>query len=215
MTFTGFLFFFTVLFSALISPLKGNLPIADTTVKVFVVRQQIHTGIILTVNQHLLTLIPELKEFSDKNFVDIGWGDEAFYQYPGFDIYLAAKALFLPTNSVLRVAGFNSALTSYYGKESTIIELSLSKSSYEKLTTFISSEFWKDSSGNVIETSGRGSSIVFYKARSIYSLLFTCNTWIAAGLNEAGIPINPTGIIIVEQLLREVSKHGKVIYTPD
>lgn len=215
MTFISFLFFISVLYSALFSPVEINRPFTDTGVKVYVVRQQIHTGLILSVNKHLLTLIPELKEFSDKNFVDIGWGDEAFYQYPGFDIYLAAKALFLPTSSVLRVAGFNSDLTSYYGVESTIIELSLTESSFEKLAFFISSEFKKDSSGNQIETSGIGSSIVFYKARSIYSLFFTCNTWIASGLNQAGVSINPTGIIIVEQLLREVSKHGKVIYTPE
>ncbi len=199
----------------LLSPVKEYKITAEDEITIHLVKQQLHTGIIFTVNEELLTCIPELKDFSDKKYVDIGWGDEDFYQTPGFNYYLAVKALFIPTNSVLRIAGYNTDIIPYYGKESTVIELKITSTSFNILCEYISDTFLKDDGNNIEQTSNVGSHIIFYRASEIYTLFNTCNTWIARGLKKAGLPINTFGIITVEQLFTEVSEYGRIISVPE
>lgn len=198
----------------LLSPQKGFNAFSDDEVTIHLVKQQLHTGVIFSVNDQLLTYIPELYEFKEKRYVDIGWGDEDFYQTPGFNYYLAVKALFIPTNSVLRIAGYNSDVISYYGKESTVIELKISNSIYKKLCEYISAAFYKVEN-ETVKTSNVGSHIIFYRSNGKYTLFNTCNTWIARGLKKSGLPINTFGIITVEQLFSEVIKYGKIISEPE
>jgi hypothetical protein len=72
-----------------------------------------HTGIVLDKKSIDTVIWPESNEFKDYKYLDVGWGDSAFYVNRGFNLGLAVKALFYPTNSVLRVEGFSFPVRLY------------------------------------------------------------------------------------------------------
>ena len=74
---------------------------------VYLVKNNLHTGIVFSVNEKLIENIPAISNFSEYYYVDIGWGDEDFYQHPDPDILLGAKAILVPTSSVIRIEGKN------------------------------------------------------------------------------------------------------------
>jgi hypothetical protein len=46
----------------------------------------------------------------------------------------------------------------------------------------------------------------YYRAAGHYSALHTCNTWVAEGLQAAGLSIHPRGVIFAGQLWRQVQR---------
>ena len=45
---------------------------------------------------------------------------------------------------------------------------------------------------------------VFYASRETYDLFYTCNTWTARLLHDAGFPMN-TNVVFADQVMRQVS----------
>lgn len=70
--------------------------------EIFVVQEGWHTGIIFKTNDVDSTIWPEIVPYRNKKFVDVGWGDEKFYQVPGYPVSVAARAVLFPTQSILR-----------------------------------------------------------------------------------------------------------------
>lgn len=149
--------------------------------------------------------------FKDYKMIDIGWGDEEFYQYPGFDSGLAFKALFYATPSALRLEGINLSKEEYFNLSEIVIELVVTDEQFKKICNYINKTFLVDDAGNTSILSQRGAGkIIFYKANGSYHLFNTCNTWLAKGLKEAGIDIE-NNILLTEQLFNELAKIGTVI----
>lgn len=84
----------------LILPEEGNH-------KIYFIKQNWHTAIVFNINDLDDSIFREFNYFKYFKLIDIGWGDEEFYQYPGFDSGLAFKALFYATPSTLRIEGIN------------------------------------------------------------------------------------------------------------
>jgi len=77
----------------------------DSLYTIYLIKQRWHTAIVFHPEDIDTTILPEVKYFTRTELIDIGWGDEAFYQYPEFDWDLAYQALFYPTPSTLRMEG--------------------------------------------------------------------------------------------------------------
>ena len=157
------------------------------------------------------TIFPEVNLFDDAGLIDIGWGDEEFYQHPGFDSGLAYKALFYATPSTLRVEGIRVPKQNYFDLSEIVIEFTISKNQLDTLCIFLSNTVWRNSEGEheILSTQGLDR-IIFFKANGEYHLFNTCNTWLARGLINAGINITDD-IILTEQLFNEAAKVGKVL----
>jgi hypothetical protein len=54
----------------------------------------------------------------------------------------------------------------------------------------------------------------FYLATGRYFILRTCNTWTAAALRAAGLPINPTSVVTARQVMNEARSLGTMIGGP-
>jgi uncharacterized protein (TIGR02117 family) len=176
---------------------------------VYLVKNNWHTGIVFKVNDVLHDL-PEISEFKNYNYVDIGWGDADFYQYPEFDAGLAVKALFYPTGSAIRVEAFNLTIERYIELSDMAVLIKMNNTELSELLNFISNEFYKDDE-KLVELSRRYSGhIVYYHAKGKYHLFNTCNTWVAKGLRNSGIEIKDK-IILAEQLFREAAERGEVL----
>ncbi len=178
--------------------------------KVYIAKIDWHVGIILKLDENSVKNIKALENFKDFNFVDIGWGDADFYQSnDDFDLYLASKAILLPTESVIRIHGYNQSIDQIIDWRDYAIEVRLQNDQYEKLCKFIDNSFSRDSANNLLITSERNNKrVTFFSSIHKYHLFRTCNTWVAEALYFADQNIDPSNIITSEELFYELVKIG-------
>jgi uncharacterized protein (TIGR02117 family) len=174
------------------------------SVSIYLVKQRWHTGVVFSPADADSSFFPEVKLFKNFKYIDVGWGDDEFYRHPDFDAALAFKALFYSTPTVLRVEGFNFDIMKYIGYSDIGYEVKLDRRTFDKLTLFISSTFYKDNSSNVDIVEKRYSgNITFYRALGRYTAFNTCNTWVAKAFDSAGIEIKKS-VILAEELFDEL-----------
>jgi len=179
--------------------------------KIYFIKQNWHTAIVLNTQELNSILFREYNSFSQFSLIDIGWGDEDFYQYPGFDLSLAVKALFCTTPSTLRVEGINLTKEEYFKLSEVVIELDVTDEQIKDICDFINNTFYIDVEGNTsILNIKAGGKIIFYKSNGSYHLFNTCNTWLARALRKSGIDIEDN-ILLTEQLFNELARIGTVI----
>ncbi|MDP2365985.1 MAG: DUF2459 domain-containing protein [Ignavibacteria bacterium] len=179
--------------------------------KIYFIKQNWHTAIVFKTQELDSDLFREFESFSEFSLIDIGWGDEEFYQYPGFDSGLAFKALFYATPSTLRVEGINLSNEEYFYLSEIVIELNVSDEQFKNICIYINKTFYTIDKGETLILSRKAEGkIIFYKANGYYHLFNTCNTWLAKGLREAGLDIEDN-ILLTEQLFNELARIGTVI----
>jgi len=179
-------------------------------IEIYFIKQRWHTAIVFNTSDIDTNIFPVIKNFREYKLVDIGWGDEEFYQYPDFDWELAFKALFYPTPSTLRVEGISISRELYFDLSEIVVKMNVTNEQFKDILKFIDDTFFRDESGEKILSSKAGGQIIFYAAKGKYHLFNTCNTWLARCLNKAGLKIK-TDIILTEQLFNELAKIGEVI----
>ena len=176
----------------------------EDVVIVYVVQQELHTGIVFKISEVDTTIWPEASEFEEFNYIDVGWGDFDFYQAPDNDPLLALKAIAVPTTSVLRVDAFKISPDSYYGNYKKL-RFCMSRSQFDKLCRAISNSFDRNASGKATVTQ-TGFGLKFYEATGKYHAMNTCNTWVARMFREAGFDNRINGIIIARHLFSSLSE---------
>ncbi len=159
--------------------------------RVHVVSHGWHTGIILEANS-LNRLIPSLADrFSKADFYEIGWGDAGFYQAEKITATITLNAVFLPSDAVVHVVGFEGDPAGYF-QTSEVRSVSLTDEGMEGLCEFIESSFAKDQAGEPIRSSvGLYGDSQFYQGEGKYHLFNGCNKWTAKALCSGGIEIEP------------------------
>ena len=188
------------------SPLPG-----EATVTIYVVEHGWHTGIVIRRDDIPAEAWPEHRRILAARFLEVGWGDRAFYESPEAGVRLALKAAFSSEGSVLHVAGFDPPPATYFSR-AEIIAIELSGRGVEALARFVSATYALDGAGQPIEV-GPGPYPLsrFYAATGRYSLLHTCNTWVAEALRAAGCPITPSLAITAGNLLVQAEQCGRAM----
>ena len=183
----------------------------DSLHTIYLIKQRWHTAIVFHSADIDTTILPEIKYFAGAELIDIGWGDEAFYQYPDFDWDLAYQALFYPTPSTLRVEGVYISMIDYFNISEIVVELKINIEQLKVLLKYISNTIIrdKDDKAEILSTQYLNR-VYFLKAKGEYHLFNTCNTWLANGLKKAGFDIQDN-IILTEQLFNEAATFGDVL----
>ena len=179
--------------------------------EIHLIKQYWHTAIVIDKNNIDPNILPEIEYFNDFSLLDFGWGDEEFYQHPGFDSGLAFKALFYATPSTLRVEGIGISKDTYFDISEIVVRILVTDEQLKKIVNFISSTIYRNNNGSPVILSEQGlGRIIFFRANGNYYLFNTCNTWLASCLASAGIEIDDN-IILTEELFNEAAKVGTVI----
>lgn len=178
--------------------------------EIYFIKQRWHTAIVFNTADINPLHFPIVKNFSNYKMIDIGWGDEEFYQYPDFDWELAFKALFYPTPSTLRIEGISISKELYFDVSEIVVKLNVDADQLREILKFINNTFYRDENGEKVLSSKGAGQIIFYAAKGKYHLFNTCNTWLARCLKNAGLQIK-TDIILTEQLFNELAEIGEVI----
>lgn len=160
----------------------------------YVVGHGWHIGIVVN-RRDLIEMIPLLEDdFSNGEYLEIGWGDERFYQAQTVTLGLALRAIFWPTPTVLHIVTVPDSPRRYFS-ESEVVEVSVPQTGYEKLLAFIVSSFGRTSSSGTIKLGpGLYGNSWFYRAEGVFSAFNTCNTWVAKSIEATGYPISSATI---------------------
>ena len=185
----------------------------NETHTIYIAKIDWHVGIILSADEYAKTRIEALEDFTNFNFVDIGWGDSAFYQSTGdFDLYLASKAILYPTNSVVRIRGYNYEIEQILEWRDFVFELSLTEIQFNLLCKFIDKSFARNEENQlVIESEQLNGTIKFYSSIHKYHLFNTCNSWVAEALEAAETEIESSNVVTAEELFEELLKFAHLL----
>ena len=160
--------------------------------EVYVVSHGWHTGFVIPAPE-IQGLIPELeRQFGNTPYIEFGWGDKGFYQAKETTLGLTLRAIFWPTESVVHSVAVPQKVEEYFSN-SEVAKLCLSDGELSALISFISSSFYRDKSGNLLELQkGIYGDSKFYSGVGDFYLMNTCNRWTAKGLKSIGMDISPT-----------------------
>lgn len=179
---------------------------ADSNFEFWVLQAGWHTGIVLRPEDISPSDWPEVANFLRHTYVDIGWGDEQFYQAEGNPPALAARAAIIPTSSVIHIVPFSVQPPNLYSGETFLKRIEATPEQFSALCRIISDSFERDENGNMIESRINESSRNFFKARGKYHIFNTCNTWVVRCLKEAGFDVSPNGVITQQHLIKALEK---------
>jgi uncharacterized protein (TIGR02117 family) len=178
--------------------------------QVFVVHDKWHAAIVAHRADIPAEKIPELIHFAGADFIEISWGDADFFPAAEAGIGLALKAAFWSKGSVLHLVGFNGTVKeTYTGAE--ILEIGLTEQEFRQLIDFIGAEFQRGQPGREATPSpGLFPHSRFFPATSKFSLLRTCNTWIAEAFRAAGLPVQPGYVFTAGNLAAQMKAFAGV-----
>lgn len=148
--------------------------------------------------------------FAEAEWIEIGWGDEAFYQSTAsiedLDPWLAMRALFVPTRSVIQVVpGWSDPVTAF--ARSKVVALDLSEAGFDALSLRLAETIPEPppSVDNGASLYGLGG---FYASALDYHLFRTCNHWVSWLLRGAGVPSSYVPATFSTTLMVELEWRG-------
>jgi uncharacterized protein (TIGR02117 family) len=164
-----------------------------------------HAAIVLRGADITPDSLPELVDFPDAEFIEFSWGDKDYFPNPNAGVFTAIKAAFWSSGSVLHVVGFSGNPKSFY-RTGELVELRLTPNAHGRLLEYISHTFFRPPPRDRAEASaGLFTYSRFYPATHKFSLLKTCNTWVAEALKSAGLPVSPGHVMTANSLATQLT----------
>lgn len=149
-----------------------------------------HTGLLVPSKPALNYNFGALPEFANSSLVEIGWGDRDFYRASGYSIWLGLRALFFSGGSVLHVVGLSLPQAESHVARSETVLVELSAEGFGNLMNFFENALVLENNQTPKSLSqslyGTGH---FYRSNGDFSLDYTCNSWTAEALKNAGCPL--------------------------
>ena len=167
-----------------------------------------HAAIVVRATDVVAGALPELSDFPEVEYLEISWGDAEYFPAPDAGVFAALKAALWSSGSVIHIVGFSGSIEKTYpGAE--IIEIKLADDNFQKMLRFISDDFSRFTPATPAKAMpGLFPNSRFYPALSRFSLLRTCNAWIAEALRAAGLPLNPGSVFTAGNLAQQVKPYG-------
>ena len=173
---------------------------------VFIVHSAWHAAIVLRKGDIASEVVPELVDFPNAQFIEFSWGDKDYFPNPDAGVFAGLKAAFWSSGSVLHVVGLSGDWQAFYAG-AAIIELRLMPAAYGRLLDFVAKTFSRPAPEYRAQANpGLFAHSYFYPATGRFSLLRTCNGWVAEALESAGVPIAPSYVITAGQLSEQMGK---------
>nr|WP_242481788.1 DUF2459 domain-containing protein [Paracraurococcus ruber] len=112
----------------------------------------------------------------------------------------------LPGLGVVQVKGLRLPPDAVY--PGRVIGLALPPGGLAPLCRFIGDSLRREAGAPVPAHPGALRGSLFYEAVPGYSLGFTCNTWTAAALRQAGLPVSEGGVVLAGAVLAQLAPLG-------
>ncbi len=153
-----------------------------------------HVGLAFAVEDLDPAAFPEIVDFPNARWIEVGWGDAKFYQDPDPDLATILAAALVPTPAVMHLVAM-PAHPQQYLPAAEVMPVPLDSAAIERLIGYVSDSMDRGG-GPRAEAIGPGLYPVsrFYPALGEFHLGRTCNTWVAEALAAAGLAIDPAGV---------------------
>jgi uncharacterized protein (TIGR02117 family) len=182
----------------------------DITNYVFVIHNKWHAAIVTAKADIAAEEMPELMYFPGAEYIEISWGDADFFPAAESGIGVALKAAFWSSGSVLHLVGFSGAVKDTY-RGAEIIVIGLTEQEFRRLIGFVSAEFRRQQPGRPATPSpGLFTHSRFFPANGKFSILRTCNTWVAEAFSAAGLPVSPGYVFTAGNLASQIKEFATV-----
>lgn len=192
---------------------RGDAPTADeqATHRVYLVGHGWHTGIAVRAADVPEEAWPARRDFTAAEYLEVGWGDRAYYQAPDPSVWLGLRALLWRTPGVLHIAAFNGPVERAFAA-AEIVELRIAPPGFARLIAAIAASHELDRSGRPIALGpGLYGTSRFYASREAFHLFKTCNVWTANVLREAGVPVEPALSQTTQSLFAQLRGRDRTI----
>jgi uncharacterized protein (TIGR02117 family) len=177
---------------------------AEPMRRIQVVNHGLHSGLVVRAADLPGCAWPARCAFSDAEYLEVGWGDRAYYQAVDPPLWFGLRALFWPTPSVLHMAAFNGPAALRF-PSLEVIELEVTARGLDRLVAAIASSHEREPEGRPIDLGpGLYGPSRFYAARESFHLFRTCNAWTATMLREAGVAIQAPFVLTSDGLFRRL-----------
>ena len=184
-------------------------PGAVSCKSVFIVHSSWHAAIVLNKDDISTDQLPELADFPDARMIEFSWGDQDYFPDPNSGVWAALRAAFWSGGSVMHLVGFNDNAAHFY-RGGEIIEFRLALAAHHQMIGYISQTFARPASnGRAQARPGLFAYSRFYPSTEKFSVLRTCNTWVAEALASAGMPIAPATVITAGNLASQLAPLAK------
>jgi hypothetical protein len=167
---------------------------------VWVIDRGWHTEIGLAADELNGPLDVLRERFPGARVLSFGFGDRHYLdaRNPGSGDTLLAM---LPGAGAMLVTGLAASPNAAFGA-SNVVELHLSDAGAERAATYVWNSFARLPSGAANELGdGPYPGSLFYAARITYSLVHTCNTWVADVLAVGGADVSADGVLLAGQVM--------------
>lgn len=179
-----------------------------------VLREGWHTGLVLPAGELDASLGGLRRSFPGARYLAFGWGDRAYYTkaHPGPGT--ALSALF-PSSSVLFVRALPAPPAGALPSGARLHWLCASPGEVHRLDRYIGHYLRRGPHGKP-ESVGRGGwpESRFFASSGDYDVLHTCNTWTAAALQYAGLPVHAGGVVFAGQVLSRTRRQSRAPDAP-
>lgn len=173
-------------------------------VAIGVLREGWHTGLIIPAAEIGPSLAGLHEWFPQAKYLVFGWGNRAFYTATHSGLGMALSAL-LPSSSVVFVRGLPDAPEKTLAPGAELRWVCASPSRGSKLDAYLGDYLQKGRDGRLISVGpGPLPGSWFFVSPGTYDAFHTCNTWTAAGLEFAGLPVSAGGIVFAGQVMSEI-----------
>jgi uncharacterized protein (TIGR02117 family) len=136
--------------------------------------------------------------------ITIGWGDDAFYQSDGSNIWLGVRAIF-PDPSVMHVVNGWRNGANYLGPTSRT-PIAISGEGAAALSAYLADALELDANGAAIVVApgkvSDGQSF-FLRSGDWFHIFNVCNQWMANALRSAGLNVNARAAWMADGLTRQ------------
>lgn len=175
---------------------------------IYLVRHGWHAGIVVRRADVPDVLLPEKRDFPAGRFLEIGWGDAGFYRNRTYSLGLTARALFLPTESIVHIVGLDRP-PQFAFPQANVVRLSMPVGRFHDLLLFLDGSIDRDNRERAIRAApGRYGHSYFYKGMNSYHAFRTCNNWAVRALARAGIPVRTTMTLTAGDAMDEARRYG-------
>jgi hypothetical protein len=163
--------------------------------RIYVIQQNLHTGLSWKATsdpaeQWLRDLLPE-----PAPYIEVGWGDRAYYFANDRSWLSIARLLVVPSPSALHIAGLPEAPGTFFSDPIATVEVS--PAGFAALLGFLRATLTTPPRPLGPGKYGRST---FYAATPAYVGWYNCNTWAAAALHHAGVPLCPHRMFLASQI---------------
>ena len=159
-------------------------------------------------------LAPLAAERPEARFLLFGFGERNYLlsrdPSPG-DMLMAL----LPGRpAAVMLSGIRTAPAAVFGAEEVVV-LPVSRAGRERLERFLAGSFDLDAAGRPHRlAAGAWPASALYAASAPYSATYTCNTWTADALAQAGLPVSASGVLFASQVMAQGRRAARTLGAP-